>query len=83
MPQRPRAGADASAHVGHAPCLIGRRGGADVSKKGKDKVVTDCSQRGDRVIPECYINLAKKLTEHGYGGKAKQFASLIISIIKE
>ena len=27
MPPRSRAGADASAHVGHAPRLLGRRGG--------------------------------------------------------
>ena len=36
MPQRSRAGADASAHVGHAPRLLGRRGGIDVNKKGKE-----------------------------------------------
>ena len=83
MPQRSRAGTDASAHVGHAPRLLGRRGGIDVSNKGKDKVITDCSQREDQVIPECYINLAKKLAEHGCSGNAKKFASLIISIIKE
>ena len=33
MPQRSRAGADASAHVGHAPRLLGRRGGIDVIDK--------------------------------------------------
>ena len=54
-----------------------------MSNKGKDKVITDCSQREDQVIPECHINLAKKLAEHGCSGKAKKFASLIISIIKE
>lgn len=33
MPPRSRAGADASAHVGHAPRLLGRRGGIDVIDK--------------------------------------------------
>ena len=33
MPQRSRAGADASAHVGHAPRLLGRRGGIDLIDK--------------------------------------------------
>ena len=33
MPQRSRAGTDASAHVGHAPRLLGRRGGIDVIDK--------------------------------------------------
>lgn len=33
MPPRSRAGADASAHVGHAPRLLGRREGIDVIDK--------------------------------------------------
>ena len=33
MPPRSRAGADASAHVGHAPRLLGRRWGIDVIDK--------------------------------------------------
>ena len=37
MPPRSRAGADASAHVGHASRLFGRRGGAGVSDKEKNK----------------------------------------------
>lgn len=37
MPQRSRAGTDASAHVGHASRLFGRRGGAGVSDKEKNK----------------------------------------------
>ena len=37
MPPRSRAGADASAHVGHAPRLLGRRGGVGVSNKGKEE----------------------------------------------
>ena len=36
MPPRSRAGADASAHVGHAPRLLGWRGGAGVSDNGKE-----------------------------------------------
>jgi|GEM_PF-3842743 len=67
----------------HTPLAGSDEGGAGVSNKGKDKVITDCSQREEQVIPECYINLAKKLAEHGCSGNAKKFASLIISIIKE
>lgn len=37
MPPRSRAGADASAHVGHAPRLLGRRGGAGVMED-KNKI---------------------------------------------
>lgn len=37
MPPRSRAGADASAHVGHAPRLFGRRGGAGVMED-KNKI---------------------------------------------
>lgn len=40
-------------------------------------------QQNGKEIPQCYIRLAQKLAEHGCGGKASQYASLIISIIKE
>lgn len=40
-------------------------------------------QQNGREIPQCYIRLAQKLAEHGCGGKASRYASLIISIVKE
>ena len=41
-------------------------------------------RKGDTLeIPECYIKLAEKMAKHGYSGRGKEMAKMILSIIKE
>jgi hypothetical protein len=54
-----------------------------ITRKAKSGTERDGSKENLTAIPACYINLARKLAARGYGGNAKQFASLIISVIKE
>ena len=60
MPQRSRAGADASAHVGHAPRLFGRRGGAGVSNKGKYKITDTESEDNQNNIEKLARYIGRK-----------------------
>ena len=54
-----------------------------MERKAKLGTERDDSQENLTAIPECYINLARKLAARGYSGNAKQFALLIISVVKE
>ena len=62
----------------------------DVREREEGRIMQDEKRAGQEIrkgetldIPEYYINLAKKMADHGYSGRGKEIANMIISIIKE
>ena len=67
MPPRSRAGADASAHVGHAPYFLDRRGGAGGMRGEKEQFLQEQKKDLDEVtaIKAKIIDLIMKIQTPG------------------